>query len=130
MAYSATPDFAVEMIGGRTHRTVTIVELEVTAAQEFTFKLPTKMGTLIYHKSIMTLAGAGQTATEVDPRVGEVAAGVEMLDNGAAGATTRNLPNARYNTINNTIYADSRCDGNIGATGDITTVMVFVDGFI
>ena len=135
MAYLATVTSSTRIVAQRRHVVVTVVETGTTGnTHEFSFAAPDSgIGTLAFHHAVLATGGAGITATQVDPQVGEStgsSGSASVWANGAASADTRNAPDARGYASAGLFYSRSMCDGNIGTTGTITTTMVWVEGAV
>lgn len=133
MAYAfsvATPTRL--QIEGRYHWIVTVTETAVVDANSSwtlnlaTYKIP-QLGRVTNHQCVLT-AGVGGTATTVDPRLGSVAGGVDILDNGTAAASTYQDANARYLLVGQTLYGSSRANGTTAGAGSIVTTFVLLEG--
>lgn len=130
MAYDADITYERKVILGREHTIVTVVETEVVDnSHEFEVEAPRSgLGTITFHSAVLTAAGAGATATTVDPQVSESTGGTAFWENGAAAAETRSSPDERFK--GSSLFFKSMSDGNVGATGNITTTIVFAEGHI
>jgi hypothetical protein len=79
------------------------------------------------HQCVLT-AGIGGTATQVDPRLGVTTTGTQILDNGAASATTYQGVNVRYLLTGGVLYGSSRADGTTAGAGNIVTSFILMEG--
>ena len=132
MAYASTATASRFQIEGRYHWLVTVTETGVVDASSSwtlnlaTYKIPA-FGRVTSHQCVLT-AGVGGTATTVDPRLGTVAGGTDILDNGTAAASTYQDVNARYLLVGQTLYGSSRANGTTAGAGSIVTTFVLLEG--
>lgn len=131
MAYASTVTRVRSRIGGRAIWTITIVETGVTAGtEEYTVDNLPPRGKLVEHRCKLTSGGTGITATTVDPEVGTASTKKDIWENGTAAASCTNV-NLTAGYSGTTLYGRSVAGGgggNIGSTGNITTVMVIAEG--
>lgn len=132
MAYAASSTATRYQVGGRYHWLVVVTETGVVDANSAwtvnlaTNKIPS-LGRVTSHQCVLT-AGVGGTATTVDPRLGTVAGGSDILDNGTAAASTYQDANARYLLVGQTLYGSSRANGTTAGAGSIVTTFVLLEG--
>ena len=132
MAYASTSTVVRRYIAGRYQWTVTITETEVADANSaWTLDLAAynilALGRVTNHQCVLTV-GTGNAST-VDPRLGTIAGGTDILDNGTAAASVYQDANARYLLVGQVLYGSSRANGTTaGATGKIVTTFVMLEG--
>ena len=131
MPYASSSSVLKRIVAGRIQRVVTVTETGVTSASDaWTFNLATynipSLGWVTKHQCVLT-NGAGGTATTVDPRLGSVAGGTDLLDNGTPASATYQDCNKRYLLVGQILYGSSRVDATIGA-GSIVTTFVLLEG--
>lgn len=126
MAYAAAYSAETLYIGGRRHLALVVTETGVTGNTHEWSHQGVKVGTLTFHKCVLT-AGDG-SATTIDPQVGEATGTASVYENGAAAALTRAAPDARYYA--GTVYGKSMANGTTGTTGTIVTTMIFAEGHV
>lgn len=131
MPYASSATVLKRIVAGRIQWVVTVTETGVTSASDaWTFNLATynipSLGWVTNHQCVLT-NGAGGTATTVDPRLGSVAGGTDLLDNGTPAAATYQDCNKRYLLVGQILYGSSRVDATIGA-GSIVTTFVLLEG--
>lgn len=128
-AFAVTTPTRVQ-VQNRYHWLITITETGITgASDEWTinlssYKIP-QVGRVTNHQCV--LATSGGTASAVDPRLGSVSTGTDLLDNGTAAASTYQDANARYLLTAGTLYGSSRANGTV-TSGTITTKLVLLEG--
>lgn len=128
MAYVATKTASEIIEEGRRYTIYTVVETGVTlTTHEYTIDVP-RVGTVTHVSSVLT-AGNGN-ATTIDPQIGEATGtgSASVYENGAAAASVRADPDARYYTASQTLYCRSVANGTTGTTGNITTTIVVAAG--
>jgi hypothetical protein len=129
MAYASTVTAARYQVEGRYHWLVTVTETGVVDANSSwtlnlaTYKIP-QFGRVTNHQCVLTTGG---TATTVDPRLGSVAGGTDLLDNGTAAVSTYQDCNARYLLSGQVLYGSSRANGTT-TSGQIVTTFVLLEG--
>jgi len=131
MAYASSSSVLKRIVAGRIQWVVTVTETGVTSASDaWTFNLATynipSLGWVTNHQCVLT-NGAGGTASTVDPRLGSVAGGTDLLDNGTPAVSTYQDCNKRYLLVGQILYGSSRVDATIGA-GSIVTTFVLLEG--
>ena len=131
MPYASSATVARSQIEGRYHWLVTVTETGVVDANSAwtlnlaTYKIPA-FGRVTNHQCVLN--NGGGTATTVDPRLGSVAGGSDILDNGTPAASTYQDVNARYLLAGQTLYGSSRANGNTTGAGSIVTTFVLLEG--
>lgn len=132
MPYASSATAARFLFAGRYHWVVTVTETAVADANSAwtvdlsTYGIPT-VGKITAHQCVLT-AGVGGTATTVDPRLGSVTGGSDLLDNGTPAASTYQNVNAVYLLTGNTLYGSSRANGSTAGAGSIVTKFVMMEG--
>lgn len=130
MPYASSATVARSQIEGRYHWLVTVTETGVVDANSAwtlnlaTYKIPA-FGRVTNHQCVLN--NGGGTATTVDPRLGSVAGGTDLLDNGTPASATYQDCNKRYLLVGQVLYGSSRVDATIGA-GSIVTTFVLLEG--
>lgn len=105
---------------------IVVVETGIVDAND-DFEIPVpEAGVVTSHTAALT-AGDG-AATTIDPRLGEAEDGVDVLDNGAAAASTRSRTDSRYYVAASVLHGGSRANGNTGTTGSVTTTVIIRHG--
>jgi hypothetical protein len=125
MPYAATIARDSTVIGGVAYVVVTVTETGNTGVgdeKEIT-GLPV-IGTVVHVNSAMTL-GAGSSATQIDPQLGEVTNSNAVWENTTAGTSMREtqLTKAYYSAAGS-LFWRAKADGTLGTNGTIVSTIV------
>lgn len=132
MAYASSATTQRRLVAGRNQWIITVTETGVVDANSaWTYDLAAAnipaLGWVTSHQCVLT-AGVGGTATTVDPRLGSVAGGTDLLDNGTPAASTYQDCNKRYLLVGQTLYGSSRANGTTAGAGSIVTTFALLEG--